>query len=128
MPHCLEGAGSGTNVTHCLTAWWQWAVELLQRTASLPGGSGQWNSCNALPHCLGAVGSAIPAVHYLAAWGQWQWNPCNAPPYYLGAMGNATSAVHRRTPRGQRAVELLSSTAKFPRGSGQWNSCNELPH
>ena len=29
-------------------------MELLQCTASPPGGSGQWNSCNALPHCLGA--------------------------------------------------------------------------
>ena len=31
----------------------QWAAELLQCTASLPGGSGQWTSCSALPHCLG---------------------------------------------------------------------------
>ena len=49
----------------------QWAVELLQCTAALPGGSGQWTSCNALPHCLGAVGSAIPAMHCLTARGQW---------------------------------------------------------
>ena len=48
---------------HRLTALGQWAVELLQRTTSLPGGSGQWNSCNALPHCLGAVGSGTPAMH-----------------------------------------------------------------
>ena len=27
---------------HCLTAWGKWAVELLQCSASLPGGSGQW--------------------------------------------------------------------------------------
>ena len=56
---CLN---SGTLATHCLTlqrtaslpgAW----VELLSCTATLPGGGGQWNSCNALPHCLGAVGS-----------------------------------------------------------------------
>ena len=56
---------------HCLTAWGQWAVELLQCTAALPGGSGQCNSCNALPHCLGAVDSATPAMHCLTAWGQW---------------------------------------------------------
>ena len=36
---------------HCSTAWGQWAVDLLQHTASLPGGSGQWTSFNALPHC-----------------------------------------------------------------------------
>ena len=57
---------------HCLTAWGQWAVQLLQCTASLPWGSGQWTSCNALPYCLGAVGSATPAIHGRIAWGQWE--------------------------------------------------------
>ena len=41
--HCCCGqraVGSGTPATHCLTAWGQWAVQLLQCTASLPGGSG----------------------------------------------------------------------------------------
>ena len=54
---------------HYLTALGQWAVELLQCTALLPGGSGQCNSnsCNALPHCLGAVGSGTPAMHCPAA-------------------------------------------------------------
>ena len=56
---------------HCLTAWGQWRVQLLQYTAAPPGGSGQWNSCNALPHCLGAVGSATPAMQYPTARGQW---------------------------------------------------------
>ena len=37
-------------------------MQLLQCTASLPWGSGQWTSCNALPHCLGAVGSGTPAI------------------------------------------------------------------
>ena len=37
-------------LAHCLG---QWAVQLMQYTSSLPGGSGQWNLCNALPHCLG---------------------------------------------------------------------------
>ena len=49
----------------------QWAVQLLQCSATLPGGSGQWNSCNALPHCPWAVGSGAPAVHRHTAWGQW---------------------------------------------------------
>ena len=56
---------------HCLTAWGQWAVGLPQYTAPLPGGSGQWTSCNAPPHCLGAVGSGPPAIHCPTAWGQW---------------------------------------------------------
>ena len=38
---------------HCLTAWGQWAVHLLQHSALVAGGSGQCNSCNAMPHCLG---------------------------------------------------------------------------
>ena len=70
-PHCMGAVGGGTPAIHCLTAWGQWAVKLLQctaslslgqwalgllqYTASLPGGSGQSTSCNKLPHCLGAV-------------------------------------------------------------------------
>ena len=130
LPHCLGAVdsatpamycltalgavGSATPAMHCLTALGQWAVELLQYTATLPGGSGQCSSCNALtaslpggsghcnsrstpPHCPGAVGSATPATHCLTAWGQW-------------------------------AVELLQYTASLPWGSGQCNSCNALPH
>ena len=70
-PHCPGAVGSGTPAIHRLTAWGQQAVQLLQCTASLPWGSGQWNPCNALPHCLGAVGSGTPATHCLTAWGQW---------------------------------------------------------
>ena len=71
LPHCLGVVGSGTPATHCLTTCGQWAVEFLQHTASLPGGSGQWNSCNALPHYLGAVGGASSATHRPTARGQW---------------------------------------------------------
>ena len=86
--HCLTAlgaVGTATPAMHCLTAWGQWTVQLLQCTASLPlgsrecnscnalphcpGGSGHCNSCNALPHCLGAVGGATPAMHCLTAWG-----------------------------------------------------------
>ena len=87
-------------------------MQLLQCTASLPGGSGQCNSnsCNAQPHCLGAVGGATSTMHGLTAWGQWavqllqctaslpggsgQWDSCNAPPHCLGAVGGATPAIH----------------------------------
>ena len=71
LPQCLGTVGSGPPPTHCPTAWGQWAVHLLQCTASLLGGNGQCNSCNALPHCLGAVGSATPAMHCHTAWGRW---------------------------------------------------------
>ena len=73
LPHCLGAVGSATPAmhcltalgqwsaktpaTHCLTAWEQWAVQLLQCTASLPGGSGQCNSCNGWSECsAGPVG------------------------------------------------------------------------
>ena len=98
---------------HCLTALGQWAVQLLQYTAALPGGSGQWNSCNALPHCPGGSG---------------QRNSCNALPHCLGAVGSATPAMHCLTAWGQWAVELLQCTAPLPGGSGRCNSCNALPH
>ena len=128
-PHCLGAVGGATSSMHGLTAWGQWAVQLLQCTASvpwgqwevevlqctasLPGGSGQCNSCNALPHCLGAVGSGTPAMHRLNAWGQWvvQLLQCTAS-----------------LPCGQWAAELLQCTASLPGGCGQWNSCNALPH
>ena len=55
-----------------------------------PGGSGKWNSCNALPHRLGAVGSATPAMHCHTAWGQWavELVQCAGPP----ARGTGTPA------------------------------------
>ena len=29
LPHCLGAVGSGPPAIHCLTAWGQWAVEVL---------------------------------------------------------------------------------------------------
>ena len=114
---------------HCLTAWGQWAVQLLQYTAALPGGSGQCNSCNALPHCPRAVGCGTPAMHCLTSWGQrvvqllqcttslpggsGQWNSCNALPHRLGAVGSGTPAMHCLTAWGQWAVDLLQCTASL---------------
>ena len=128
VTHRPGAVGNGNSASHCLTAWGRWAAQLLQSAASLPGGSGQCNSCNALPHCPGAVGSGTPAMHCLTAWGQWtvqllqctvslpwgsgQWNFCNALPHCLG----------------QWAVQLLQCTVSLPRGSGQCNSCNARPH
>ena len=74
---------SGNSAVYCLTAWRQWAVELLQHIASLgqravelvqrnaspPAGRGQCNACNALPHRLGAVGSGTPAMRGPTSWG-----------------------------------------------------------
>ena len=87
LPHCLGAVGSGTPAMHChtalgavgsgppamhgLNAWGQWAVQLLQYTAALLGGSGQCNSRSALLHYPQAIGSATPAMHCLTAWGQW---------------------------------------------------------
>ena len=81
----LGAVSSATPAMHCLTARGRWAVQLLQYTAALLGGSGQRNSCNALPHwlggsrqwtsgitlphCLGAVSSAAPALLLPIAWG-----------------------------------------------------------
>ena len=128
----------------CPTALGLLAVALLQCTPSLPGGSAQWKSCNALCHSLGAVGSLTPAMHCRTAWGQWavermqctaslpggrkQWNSCNALPLCLGSEGSGTSAMYCLTSWGQWAVELLQCTASLPEGSGQWKSCNALPH
>ena len=104
---CLTG--SGNPPIHRLTAWGHWAPEPLQCTTSLPRGSGQCNSCNALLHILGAVGMAIPAWHGPAALGQrvvgllqytaslpggsGQCNSCNALSHSLGAVGSATPTL-----------------------------------
>ena len=64
-------------------------------SSSLPGGSGQCNSCNTLPHCLGAVGSGSPVIHCTASLpgGSGQWKSCNT--------------LHCLTAWGQWAVEVL---------------------
>ena len=119
-------------------------MDLLQYTASLPRGSGQWTSCNTLPRYLGAAGSVPPATHCLTAWGQWavdhlqctasmpggsgQWTSCNELPHCLGALGNATPAIHCLTAWGHWAMQLLQYTAPMLGGSGHWTSCNTLPH
>ena len=108
---------------HCLTAWGQWALRLLQCTIPLPRGIGQWNSWSALPHCSGVVGSGTPATYCPIAWGQravqllqctaplhggsGQCNSRNALPHCLGAVGSATPATHCLTAWGRWAVECL---------------------
>ena len=87
-------------------------MELLLQTASLPGGSGQWNS------------PIIP----LRPGGSERRKSCNAPPYSMGAMGSGFAATHHRAALWQRAVEILRYTTTLPGGSGEWNSCDILPH
>ena len=114
-----------TSATHCLTACGQWAVQLLQYTASVPGGRGQWNSCNALSHSLGAVGSATLVIHCHTAWGRWtvellQCVQC-AGPSAGGTVGPTREAV------ATLRAELLQCTGTPPGDGEQWNSCNALP-
>ena len=65
----------------CLIALGQWAVELLQCTASLPR----------------VVGSATLAMHCRIAPGQRAWNTCNTVPHHMAAVGRATPAMHYLT-------------------------------
>ena len=88
-------------------------MQLLRCTASLPWGSRQCNSCNALPYCPGGSG---------------QCHSCSALPHCLGAVDSATPAMHCLTAWGQGAVGHLQCIASLPWGSGQCNSCNALPH
>ena len=114
--------------------WGEWAQELLQCTASLPGavGSGTFGM-----HCLTASGPWEVEFVQCAApllgveWakellqcsaslpvGSGQWNSCNALPHCLGAVGNASPAMHCHTAWGQWAVELLQCSGTLPGGSG----------
>ena len=95
-------------------------MDLLQYTAALPGGSGQWNSSNAPPHCLVAVGGGTRAAHCRTALAQWAavlmeytaTPPRGGVEHRLGAVGSGTLAMH----------------CPPPRGCGQWNFCNTLPY
>ena len=97
------------------TASGQRAVQLVQRTASLSVGSGQWNSCQAVPHCPLPMGSG-------------QGKYYNALPHCLGAVGRGTLAMHCLTALGKRALQLLVCATTPPGGGGQWNSCNAGAH
>ena len=120
-PQCLGAVGGGTRVMQChsaqgqwavrsatppmscLFAWGKWAMQLLQYTASLPGGSGECDSCTALAHRLGAVGSETPAMFGPTNWGDGESAlrggrslkkrySCNALPHILAAVGNTRNA------------------------------------
>ena len=138
LPPYLAAIGSATRAMHCHTAWGRWVVGLVQlwapqvggrgvqhtrrslpyragtllRTAPLPKGSGQCSFYNAFPHCLGAVGSGILAMHCHTAGGQWA----------------VQLLQHCHTAWGQWAVQLPQCSAAMPRGSGQCNSYNAMPH
>ena len=114
LPYRLGVVGSGTRAVHRQTAWGQWAVQLLQSTAPLPGGSGRWNSGNTVPQCRGAVRLGTPAMRESTSWGDWESYPgCR---HYIKS---GTTAMHCHIALGQWRVELLSCTATVLRGSGQ---------
>ena len=102
-------------------------MQLLQRTASLPAGSGQCNSCNTLPHGLGAVGSGTPSIASLRSGGG-QCSTCNALPHCLGAVANGTPAIHCPADRRHWAMHPLHCPATPPWGCGYWNLCNAPLH
>ena len=118
-----------------------WVVEILSCTATLPRGSGQWNSYNALHGCLGAFGSGTPAMHCLTDCGEratvllqctaipprggGQGNSSYAMPHYLGAVGSANPIMHCQTANGRWAVDVLQCTASLHGGKEQRNPYSE---
>ena len=121
LPHRLEAARRGTLAMCKPTSWGNGEsrpgdgrylkTEMLPCTATLPGGSGQYVSCNVLTCCLGVVGSAMAAMH------------ATLP----GAVGNGNPAMHCLAAFGRWAMQLRQCTAPLPGGSGQWEACNTLP-
>ena len=112
-PDCMCVVCCASPTMHCHKAWGQWAVELLQFTATMPLSSGQRNLCNAVPHFLGAIGSGAPAMHSHIAGGHWVVEILQCTATLLG---------------GHPAVELQHCTTIVPRCIGQWNCCNAPPH
>ena len=105
LPHRLGAVGSGTPAIQCPTAWGQRAVQLLQCTASLHGGSGRCSYCNALPHCLGQWTVQLLQCTATPPRGSGQWNSCNTLPHCLGALGIGLPAMHCLTAWEQWAVQ-----------------------
>ena len=120
LPQCTRAVGTGTPAMRCLAARGQRAVQLVQCTATPPGGGGLWNSCYARAHQLGGRG-VLPSTrslpkepkpcnaqpHCSGAVGRRQRNSCNALPHCRGSVGTATPALHCLTAWGQCAMELL---------------------
>ena len=113
-------------------------MELLQCIAAPPRVSGHCNSCNTLPYCVGGSGqrNSCNATASLPG-GSGQWKSCNALLHRLGAAGNGTPATDCSTAWGQCtaslaggkwAVKPLQHNASLLGRSGQWISCNTLPH
>ena len=69
-------------------------MQLLQCIASLPGRSGQWNSCNAPPHCPGQWTVQLVQCSASLLGGGGQWTSCDSQPPCLGAGGRGTSPMH----------------------------------
>ena len=80
---------------------------LLQCTATLLCGNGQWKPCNALPHRLEALGSGNPVPHCRLLMDVEQCYFCHALPRYLGAVGSGKHIMHCHTAKGRWAMELL---------------------
>ena len=114
LPHRLEAVGSGTLATHCLTALGQWAVQLLQCTAPLPWGSGQWNS---------SVGSGAPApfaTHCSSAWGQWAVQPLQCTASLPGGSGQCPLQYIASLPRGRQLSTVAMPVRVFSMAVAIW--------
>ena len=101
---------------------------LVQYTASLPGGSGQCNSYNALPHRLGAVGIGTPAMRpptnrgdgdSCLGGGRCPKSGTRAMHCHTvrGQCGSGTHVLHCHTTQGQWARKLLQCIAPLPGGT-----------
>ena len=104
-------------------------MEFLQFTATLPGGSGQWKSCNALPCCLRVAGSGTCSTHRHNACGQWAVEilQCTATLLEGSGRGYSCSCLPHCLCE-QWSVEILQCTATQPVGRGHRNSCSFSAH
>ena len=70
---------------HSATAWGQWALELLLRSAILPQGTGKCNSCRT---ALGQRAMGLPQHTAVLPGGTGMWNQCNATPHCPWVLGS----------------------------------------
>ena len=74
LPRCTGAAGGGTSTIHCLGAWVQWKVVLLEHGAPSP----LWE----------AVSTWLPSVQCLVVGDQWATDLVHSTASLLGSMGS----------------------------------------
>ena len=117
LRHRLGVSGNGTPSTNRRTAEGCWVVELVLRTATPLGGTGQWKFPLRIATLLGGSGQCNSCS---------QTQNFHCPPPLVGTV------FHSKSCTAHYPQAVWQCVTEFPlpllRGSGLWNSCITRPH